>query len=1407
MIRPRSASPSRRAGIILVLVVAMLSLALSLGLAFVFYANQQAIAMRIHREAAQGGRVAHVQPTARSGTDEAPPLALDLAGAALGQLIYDSADDDTGIGSGLRGSSLARTMYGLHYEGEPQAPRYAGNDVAYNGIGRARTERGQYVPALLSGVDDANIKAVNYTYFAKDGFLRDPERIGYRSGPQASAWEMDGRSTTRNYFPLNAPYTYPDEKDLYLAAVRPSDGRVLVPSFYRPSTFGPLSPDNPNWTNAAGKYMIQRPRPADMGPGFPAIPANADGSYTGDIEQLEGKQVRQNDSLWMDLDLPIRSWRGRHYKPLVAFLVVDLDGRINVNVAGNRRGVSNGNASNQGIGSWEADPQAVLPYPEAVNLYKSTRGRYGADEVPNRRFNEDGTLMTGNAAAATFAPFYAALDYDGSTLTASGVRPRMMLPQAPSTRTSPLFPARYAQASDAERRDHPSLANPYLLTSQAGATSTSEDRVFGPNEIDFLNRKFNGDEAACKQAQLGQLLPQSLAQRYTPAQKANPRFLLTTISNDIDTPGLVPFNYSDSSSYRLDQPAAGGGGVYPPAGQPSAVPQQFPALSQRPNAVPAGSSFDAMTWKAKHAVQGVVDLRRPLPDYRGDPAKPYEEPGNVTADSSAKALDARQKFARDIFDRLCVAVGASSTVADTGTQEFNAQRYLAQVAVNIVDYLDSDDCVTSFMWNPLDAAQPRASANFSKENLPSRVVFGTELPRLVINEGCMRVENGSIIPGQKDTDPGLVPPLPLPLGWLPKATFYNVKCWAELHNPLTPGTAFADNLSFSGGAALTFDGHQVYRLLLTEPNKRLRHVDNVKGDPDGAIRRTIDLQPGVYDSVKGVIPPSNGAYIQPRGPRSSFYVIAPEPTPGDLVIPSAECEDLKFRLPPDRYQNGEGARTTMLLQRLACPFLPPGDDNPYLTVDIMDFTTAMVNDSRLFSERGLIIPPPLEIILQKGFGRKQPYAGHPSQVVAQNLIPAPVAGFNHTYFRHNGQGALITESGLTLTQPFDWLAHLDREPVNVIDLTNVSGCRPHELTQQFITETGRETTKQQHLANWSSDAYRLRRALELLSTRSRTPGMPTGGRVPGRVNINTIWDEKIFEAIAAANSANHFTSDDVRNIWQQLSQSRTPAGSPSQNAGQDRPFRPTSSAIDIRDSVQYPRGSGIDDTILRTKANDGSSHMIDLPQDHPALKQELLGKIYPQLTTRSNVFAVWMTIGYFEVTDRNTRPAKLGRELGSDDGSNVRHRYFAIVDRTNLTTDNVNPRVQGGRPILFAFTPKLNPDESPACTPGEVSTVVPATSYDGFTLRGVYDDAAWELRTGDRVLIGQGDRRESVPITVVGFSPGIGATLKITCGKEHPYGSPMMIDRCRMGNPGPQPGFSIRDPRYAGVVRLFSTME
>ncbi len=81
---------------------------------------------------------------------------------------------------------------------------------------------------------------------------------------------------------------------------------------------------------------------------------------------------------------------------------------------------------------------------------------------------------------------------------------------------------------------------------------------------------------------------------------------------------------------------------------------------------------------------------------------------------------------------------------------------------------------------------------------------------------------------------------------------------------------------------------------------------------------------------------------------------------------------------------------------------------------------------------------------------------------------------------------------------------------------------------------------------------------------------------------------------------------------------------------------------------------------------------------NPYFYFETMGRVTNKITTRSNVYAVWITVGYFEVTPWQGTNAngpmvidaghpdgyQLGQELGSDTGDVERHRGFYIIDRS-----------------------------------------------------------------------------------------------------------------------------------------------
>src|SRR5207244_7216700 len=112
--------------------------------------------------------------------------------------------------------------------------------------------------------------------------------------------------------------------------------------------------------------------------------------------------------------------------------------------------------------------------------------------------------------------------------------------------------------------------------------------------------------------------------------------------------------------------------------------------------------------------------------------------------------------------------------------------------------------------------------------------------------------------------------------------------------------------------------------------------------------------------------------------------------------------------------------------------------------------------------------------------------------------------------------------------------------------------------------------------------------------------------------------------------------------------------------------------------------TGVNSSLLRSATIGGAGNTQRLfqtttaggnPITHPYLQDQLLSKLFNNVTTRSNVFAVWVTVGFFEVTDSSTRPVKLGAEIGKKENRQVRHKMFAIIDRSSLATEKNNPNL------------------------------------------------------------------------------------------------------------------------------------
>jgi hypothetical protein len=180
-------------------------------------------------------------------------------------------------------------------------------------------------------------------------------------------------------------------------------------------------------------------------------------------------------------------------------------------------------------------------------------------------------------------------------------------------------------------------------------------------------------------------------------------------------------------------------------------------------------------------------------------------------------------------------------------------------------------------------------------------------------------------------------------------------------------------------------------------------------------------------------------------------------------------------------------------------------------------------------------------------------------------------------------------------------------------------------------------------------------------------------RVPGRINLNTVWDEETFLALCDPNPSSRFKDGAVRAMFEKLRDSRTVGGKAP--GPEDRPFL----SLTAGPPPSEPGDSGLQDTLLRSDDPDAPNRLPILAvagRPHPYQTYELLTKICNNVTVRSNVFAVWVTVGLFEVTDEHARPVKLGREIGRAENRHVRHRMFAVVDRSVLLA-NPGPPTKG----------------------------------------------------------------------------------------------------------------------------------
>jgi len=297
-------------------------------------------------------------------------------------------------------------------------------------------------------------------------------------------------------------------------------------------------------------------------------------------------------------------------------------------------------------------------------------------------------------------------------------------------------------------------------------------------------------------------------------------------------------------------------------------------------------------------------------------------------------------------------------------------------------------------------------------------------------------------------------------------------------------------------------------------------------------------------------------------------------------------------------------------------------------------------------------------------------------------------------------------------QPFPWLTWNNRPYVSHLELMPVPASSAGRLSLEFTTAApaatnpydvnagaiGNARAPYAHLLNFfhnsatANEAANLCRVLDFLEVPSRFVGAerffnptnftaassaspsradtfrpPFAGlarfRDPGKVNINTIFDPRIWDAIGGI----YTPWENVRLSIQGYSGQALDSTLPTRFAN---PFRAANSAdLTPLPSVTALQKKPAEVTLLRPQLTNAASPLLDFystdfyrnSDRNPHFRYQALQRLGNLLTTHSNVYAVWITVGFFEV---HPATQQLGAELGSDLGDVKRHRGFYIIDRS-----------------------------------------------------------------------------------------------------------------------------------------------
>ncbi len=410
---------------------------------------------------------------------------------------------------------------------------------------------------------------------------------------------------------------------------------------------------------------------------------------------------------------------------------------------------------------------------------------------------------------------------------------------------------------------------------------------------------------------------------------------------------------------------------------------------------------------------------------------------------------------------------------------------------------------------------------------------------------------------------------------------------------------------------------------------------------------------------------------------------------------------------------------TIKLQRLANPTMPwHRIDNPYLTIDVMEMDLIAFNGlvkpptTGMAPEVEPAMKPDSSEALERGVEgigpanaksrHRELWRSERGAIAAGTSLP-PIDAHNFNFLLKESLGK--TNEAFTKPQAvadgngFSWLTWNNRPYISHLELANVPYTEPQWLTRNFTTKddtnpyNGFDDTVRgrfHHLLNFfandddsGGNRANLYRLMDYLEVPSRFVGTDqqlnplnypspfdyiSRYRVPGKINLNTIYGDEGNPNQSTIWGGLQGNYNLLGCTWLKFRTSREDStGNMPTDFG--NPFRPAGEGINVPPGVPSVTGPGT--TLFRndfgTPGATGKP-LFDFDNTNPAYnsdrsayfrnaQRQRLGNL---VTNKSSVFAIWITVAYFEVDEKGL----VGAEIGSDTGEITRNRGFYVYDRS-----------------------------------------------------------------------------------------------------------------------------------------------